>query len=100
MMAQVHVILATCKACAGLCRFKTYNIRQNLVFVYVGKASTTAASLVPGFKILGGTVLASATLVNANPFQPTQASCPALAILHALQKMHIINDQQAHSRQP
>ena len=100
MMAQVRIALATCKACACLYRFKTYNIRQNLVFVYVAKSSTKANSLVSGFSILGGTVLASTTLVNANPFEPTQASCSALATLHALQKMRIINDWQTRSRRP
>ena len=98
MTAQVRVTSATCKACACLHRFKTYNIRQNLVFVYVGKSSTKANSLVSGFSILGGTVLASTILVNANPFEPTQASCSALAALHALQKMHVINDWQTRSR--
>jgi hypothetical protein len=77
MVAHIHVILATRRAFACLYRIKTYNIRQNLVFVYVGKGSASGKSQVSGYSIVSGTVLATATLVNVNPFEPTQASFSA-----------------------
>lgn len=62
------------------CRFKLPNIRQNIVFYLLGKASTTAAAQVPKFFVLGGTVLAGPTsITQANPAEPTQAS-PSAAV--------------------
>ena len=63
------------------CRFNLLNWRQSTVFYYLG-ATTTPVSAGPGvesgFTVLSGKLLGSASVAQANPYEPTQASDPAL----------------------
>lgn len=66
------------------CRFNLLNWRQSTVFYYLG-ATTTHVSAGPGvestFTVLSGKNFGSATVTQANPYEPTQASTLAVAAL-------------------
>lgn len=55
----------------SVCRFNLLNLRQNTVIEYLG-ATSAGVGAVSGFTVLQGKLLASATVVQANPFEPTQ----------------------------
>ncbi|CAL5230046.1 g13492 [Coccomyxa viridis] len=64
--------------------FNLLNWRQSTVFYYLG-ATTTPVSAGPGvestFTVLSGKNFGSATVTQANPYEPTQASTLAVAAL-------------------
>ena len=53
-------------------RFKLPNVRQNLTVLYLTGTSATAVNPVAGFPVLSGTIAGSNTIVNGNPYEPTQ----------------------------